>query len=325
MVKVTSLNANGLRDYWRRQQALCVCETDIICLQETHWDDRVVEDVRREWLGDVFVSQGEAKARGVAILVKQGVVEGVKMVVNDERGRLVGVSFGYLGRIVKVYCVYAPNEERERRVFFSELGEVWGEDSIVVGDFNVWRGRLDIAVGMVWRSDASRRELEGGMRVGGMIDVWRERNPQGRVFSRRQAVGGVLKQSRIDLVVVDKGIDCRIGRIEYRDTALSDHRVLEFSIGTQVERRKGGVWCMNAVLLKDEKYKVKIREWIEMRKRERLYVDDIGMWWERLKGEVRELSIEYCRARNRLEREREGIRAGLARRQRGPGGGGLVR
>ncbi|KAJ3583316.1 hypothetical protein NHX12_026806 [Muraenolepis orangiensis] len=119
MVKVASLNANGLREYWRRQQALCVCEADIICLQETHWDDSMVEDVRREWLGDVFVSQGEAKARGVAILVKQGVVEGVKMVANDGRGRLVG-------------------------------------------------GRLDIAVGMMWRSDSSRRELEGAMSVGGM-------------------------------------------------------------------------------------------------------------------------------------------------------------
>ncbi|KAJ3583297.1 hypothetical protein NHX12_028161 [Muraenolepis orangiensis] len=106
MVKVASLNANGLRDYWRRQQALCVCEADIICLQETNWDDRVVEDVRREWLGDVFVSQGEAKARGVAILVKQGVVEGVRLVVNDGRGRLVGVSFGYLGKILgSIVCM----------------------------------------------------------------------------------------------------------------------------------------------------------------------------------------------------------------------------
>lgn len=31
-----------------------------------------------------------------------------------------------------------------------------------------------------------------------MTDVWRERNPEGRVFSRRQVVRGVLKQSRID-------------------------------------------------------------------------------------------------------------------------------
>ncbi|KAJ3583644.1 hypothetical protein NHX12_016334 [Muraenolepis orangiensis] len=88
MVKVTSFNANGLREYGRRQQALHVCEADIICLQETHWDDSVVKDVRREWLGDVFVSQGEIKARGVAILVRQGVVEGVRLVVNDDRGRL---------------------------------------------------------------------------------------------------------------------------------------------------------------------------------------------------------------------------------------------
>ncbi|KAJ3586334.1 hypothetical protein NHX12_012734 [Muraenolepis orangiensis] len=53
-------------------------------LNETQWDDRVVKDVEREWLGDVFVSQGEAKARGVAILVRQGVVEGYFLTENVE-------------------------------------------------------------------------------------------------------------------------------------------------------------------------------------------------------------------------------------------------
>ncbi len=41
MVKISSFNANRLRARDRRQQALLVCEADIICLQETHWDEHV--------------------------------------------------------------------------------------------------------------------------------------------------------------------------------------------------------------------------------------------------------------------------------------------
>lgn len=69
-----------------------------------------------------------------------------------------------------------------------------------------------------------------------------ERNPEGRGFSRRQVVRGVLKQSRIDLVLSTKDMAGRIGKIEYRDTALSDHMVVGFSLGQGVERR-GGKEC----------------------------------------------------------------------------------
>jgi len=31
----------------------------------------------------------------------------------------------------------------------------------------------------------------------------------------------------------------------------------------------------------------------------------LGGWWERLKGEIKGLSMEYSRGRNRIERERE--------------------
>ena len=45
---------------------------------------------------------------------------------------------------------------------------------------------------------------------------------------------GVLKQSRIDLVSSTNGIAGRIGRIEYKVTALSDHMVL-LSVHTRSE------------------------------------------------------------------------------------------
>ncbi len=284
---------------------MLVCEADIICLQETHWDEECMREIEREWMGEMYVNNGDARARGVAILVRRGVVEKVRKCVDDGDGRVIGITFEYLGKGYQLLNVYAPNEEKERRVFFENLGGMCGENGMVVGDFNVWCGRLDATASVCFKNDSSRSVLKEIMRVKGLIDVWRERNPEGRVFSRRQVVRGVLKQSRIDLVLSTKGIADRIGRIDYKVTTLSDHMVLGFGLGQGVERRGGGVWCLNGELLKEEEYKRKVRECIMERKNESMYEEDIGRWWESLKEGIKELSIGYSRDKNRLHRERE--------------------
>uniref|UniRef100_A0A3B4WLU1 Endonuclease/exonuclease/phosphatase domain-containing protein n=1 Tax=Seriola lalandi dorsalis TaxID=1841481 RepID=A0A3B4WLU1_SERLL len=81
--------------------------------------------------------------------------------------------------------------ETERRVFFNRMGRLCGSNSIIVGDFNVWCARLDASSNACFKSDTSRGVLKEMMEERGMIDVWRERNPERRVFSRRQVVMGV--------------------------------------------------------------------------------------------------------------------------------------
>ena len=279
--------------------------SDIVCLQETHWDDECMREIEREWGGQIYVNNGGVKSRGVAILVKRGAIENVRECVNDGDGRVIGITFEHLNKRIQLLNVYAPNEERERRDFFERLGGMCEENCVIVGDFNVWCGRLDVTARMDFRSDISRSVLKRVMREKDLMDVWRERNPEGRVFSRKQVVRGELKQSRIDLVLSTKGIINNIGKIEYKFTALSDHMVLKFALGQGWERRGGGVWCLNESLLKDERYKEKVRECMEMRKNERMYEEDIGRWWEELKKEIKHLSIEYSKSRNSRERGRE--------------------
>lgn len=305
VLSLSSFNGNGLRDRERRQQALLVCDADVICLQETHWDDMCVRETGRGWMGEMYVNNGGDKSRGVAILVKRGVIENVRKCVDDGEGRMIGISFEHNGGKYKLINLYAPNEERERKGFFERAGEMCEDNCMIVGDFNVWCGRLDASSSVCYRSDASRGALKKMMRDRGMMDVWRERNPKGRAFSRRQVVRGVLKQSRIDLVLGAKGIADRIGEIAYKVTALSDHMVLEFSLTQPIERRGGGVWCLNGELVKDAQYKKKVREWINTRKNDSMYEDDVGGWWENLKSEIKELSVNYSRGRNRRARKRE--------------------
>lgn len=128
---------------------------------------------------------------------------------------------------------------------------------------------------------------------------------RGGVFSRAQVVRGELKQSRIDLVLSTKGIVERIGNIEYSTTALSDHKMVGFSIGSTMQKRGGGVWCLNGEVLNEEKYKSRVRECLKRRMDESMYEEDIGGWWESVKEEIKRISIGYSRQRGRLERERE--------------------
>lgn len=71
----------------------------------------------------------------------------------------------------------------------------WREEVILIGDFNVALSKLDVGDTMVFRSDVGRVELRSLMREFDLVDVWRGRHEDSRVFSRHQIVQGCLKQS----------------------------------------------------------------------------------------------------------------------------------
>lgn len=83
--------------------------TDIAFLQETHI--RSVDNLRlsRRWAGQVFQSNFQSKARGVAILISNTVRFTVSNVQIDSDGRYV-IVVGELHTLpVILACIYAPN------------------------------------------------------------------------------------------------------------------------------------------------------------------------------------------------------------------------
>lgn len=83
--------------------------TDIAFLQETHI--RSVDNLRlsRRWAGQVFQSNFQSKARGVAILINNTVRFTVSNVQIDSDGRYV-IVVGELHTLpVILACIYAPN------------------------------------------------------------------------------------------------------------------------------------------------------------------------------------------------------------------------
>ena len=77
MFNFISLNCNGLCDSNKRNCIFSMCNDrfyDIICLQETFWNDLFVKRNKRDktiWDGDIFYSNSGNNRQGVAILVSK--------------------------------------------------------------------------------------------------------------------------------------------------------------------------------------------------------------------------------------------------------------
>ncbi len=67
-----------------------------------------------------------------------------------------------------------------------------------------------------------------------------------REFTRKQLKEGILKQSRIDLVLVKEEIIRYIDRIRHQGNSLSDHDTVWFRIKIGNEEVGGGMWILNA-------------------------------------------------------------------------------
>ncbi len=80
IMDIACLNGNGLREINKVKKMIGILKADIICLQETHWSEDIMENIKKIWEEDIFVNHGNQKACGVAILIKRERVNCVKQI-----------------------------------------------------------------------------------------------------------------------------------------------------------------------------------------------------------------------------------------------------
>lgn len=84
----------------------------------------------------------------------------------------------------------------------------------------------------------------------------------------------------------------------YEFNSLSGHASLRFMLGPRVAGRGGRVWCLNAGLLKEDKYIDLICRYINNELNNLFKHVNIGGWWEKLKDTIKNVSIKYASRRN---------------------------
>ncbi len=304
VMNIACLNSNGLRDLSKFERVKRLSKAEVLCLQETHWTADIMDDIKKRWEGDIFVSHGNVKACGVAILIRKDKVQNVKQIYKDGSGRLLGLEFLFCNELFRLINMYAPNIEVDRKEVFNEMKKICKGKCIVVGDFNVWCTRLDASSSANFKSDGSRKILTEWMRNEDFVDVWREENPHKREFSRRQMVMGSLKQSRIDLCLTKREMLKYVRNVKYKFVGVSDHAVMTIKVGVTREERGGGVWCLNANLLNEEPYKKSILKCIQYEMQNPLFEENICEWWEGMKGKIKQRSIGYAKQRHFMRRSK---------------------
>ena len=73
-IKVSSANCQGLQNKEKRQDVVSYfrdMDINIVCLQDTHWTDKDLQNIRNLWGGECFIHGVRTNSWGVAILIKK--------------------------------------------------------------------------------------------------------------------------------------------------------------------------------------------------------------------------------------------------------------
>lgn len=188
-IRFLSWNVKGMNNPVKRSKIfshLRRLDTDIVFLQETH--SRNIDQVRlsRSWFGDIFHSNFDSKARGVAILVNKRVLFSASKTIADKNGRFLIVAGTLYYNPVLLVNIYAPNfaDPNFADRLFSNLPFLNTYLLILGGDLNcVINPSLDRSNPRTCTQSSMSKSISDFMTKNGYIDPWRFSNPQAKEFS----------------------------------------------------------------------------------------------------------------------------------------------
>ena len=80
-----------------------------------------------------------------------------------------------------------------------------------------------------------------------LVDPWRDRNPDKRIYSWMRVKNNKLQGSRIDFALTTTGIANKISQVEYKYGYQSDHSCLEMQV--EISRYSQGLATGNLVII----------------------------------------------------------------------------
>lgn len=305
-LSVISLNVNGLRDADKRMGLLqwlnsLPAPVDVVCLQETHCQSEAECGL---WFSSsrfsCLVSPGSARSCGCIMLFRPT----LKLVRSwsDDAGRFVQSEFSFQDSCFRVLCVYAPNRNPARDLFFDQLDALVDPaiPTVLCGDFNtVFDRSLDRAGSSV--DDTSRESTLALTRLFDsccVVDVWRCLHPSVSAFTWSRWDGSL--SSRIDLFGCPFPWISSVVACDILPCPFSDHCAVLFSVNVPRAVSRGpGRWKLNISYLDDDDYVSLISDFLVDWRRHQNRFSSLAKWWEACKAQIKGLSISYGVAKSR--------------------------
>ena len=304
-----SWNCRGLNAPVKRSKVLShlrKLEAHIIYLQETHL--KVVDHtrLRKNWIGQIYHSTFQAKARGTAILIHKSVPFICSNVLADPNGRYIVVT-GKIHSIPLILAnIYAPNWDDYNffRTFFSKLTDTGTHSLILGGDFNCWiNPTLDRSLTRAHSPSKSAKTIQSFMEEFNMSDPWRFLYPNSKQYSFFSNVHKTF--TRIDYFLINNNLLPSVQSVTYNPIVISDHAPISLTIGFDGPNSTRPPWRFNTRLLSSDVFvqsiSNQINTFIEINKTPDISASTL---WDTLKAYLRGSIISYT-AFERRTREAE--------------------
>ena len=139
---VLSANSRGLQDARKREDVLNYYKElnpNILCLQDTHWTNQNIPDIKRIWNGEILINGSSTNSRGVAILFSKNFEFEITNINKDDVRNLLDINITTNNLKIKIINIYAPNTDSPE--FYTNLARIIYENdqdyTILCGDFNL--------------------------------------------------------------------------------------------------------------------------------------------------------------------------------------------
>lgn len=332
-IKIATLNINGRKDKnkklkWpsivtlmRKQKIL------LLGVQESHLDEEEAETVKQRCPKIELISNGTSKNKGgIAFVINKdlankmtwnhtALMEGraSRLVINVEEDRGLDVTL-----------IYAPNEDKEKEKFFTELEqkleqEQSTENAIIMGDFNSVEHELDRFPHRKDKESVTEKWLKIKKKYK-LIDGWRIHNQleKGYTFTQQST----LSMSRIDRIYLDENIFPYGYNWSLTTSAhLSDHDIATVEILKQKLPYIGkGIWRMTQDDVDDESVKKETKELLTRVQKEMKEIRDskkegIQELWMETKDNIKEIAERAKKKRRKeIDKEKMKLRKGIERK-----------
>lgn len=299
LLNIVSWNVKGLNHPVKRKKVLTHLRNlgaGVALLQETHLKCLESYRLRNGWVGQLFHSTFQAKARGVAILVNKNVPFVPSSTVADPNGRYIIVTGKLYNFKVILANIYAPNCDDPQ--FFTRIIKLLpclnSHLLIMGGDFNFCldpeMDRSSLRPGYITPKSVSY--IQSFLSTYGILDIWRFLHAKDRQYSFFSHAHQTY--SRIDYFFIDNKLISDVKMCEYQSIVISDHAPLLLKLNISDTCNTKRLWRFNSLLLSDENFLNFMADQISLFLDTNITPDvSITTVWEALKAYLRGQVISF--------------------------------
>ena len=247
------------------------------------------------WKGNVVFSHGKTDSRGVMIIFNPNKNIEYETVYKDLDGRVIIAKIHKNNQVFLLANIYGPNVDNPDffRNLIQQIQNTDEHEFIIMGDFNIVIDPQKDRTDHCMYAPRSTNILQEFMEEIELVDIWRIRNPESRIFSwmrenRSSNTNKKISASRIDYAISTLGLNNKTQEVKYSFGYKTDHSLFTFELDLSPYKRGPGYWKFNNILLHDKSYVDKANEIIHEAKIKYIKntpdkvmeccMDDLGQW-----------------------------------------------